>query len=82
MFPDPISRPTPDVIRILYEFRRAVELREGAMLDDMATRWLMIENRLDADITALAYELQKLKDEGKIISESVVLQSQRYKALR
>ena len=82
MFPDPVSRQTPDVIRILYEFRRGIELREGAMLDDMATRWLMIENRLDADITALAYELQRLKDEGKIITESVVLQSQRYKALR
>jgi len=82
MFPDPISKPTPDVIRILYEFRKAVELRELAMLDEMADRWLMIENRLDGDITALAYELQKLKDEGKIISESVVLQNQRYKALK
>jgi len=61
MFPDPISRQTPDVIRILYEFRRGVELKEAAMLDDMATRWLMIESRLDADITALAYELQRLK---------------------
>jgi hypothetical protein len=82
MFPDPISRQTPDVIRILYEFRRGVELKEAAMLDDMATRWLMIESRLDADITALAYELQRLKDEGKIITESVVLQSQRYKTLK
>lgn len=82
MFPDPVSRQTPDVIRILYEFRRAVELKELGMLDEMASRWLMIENRLDADITALAYELQKLKDEGKIVGESVVLKSQRYKALR
>lgn len=82
MFPDPISRQTPDVIRILYEFRRAVELKELGMLDEMASRWLMIENRLDADITALAYELQRLKDEGKIITESVVLQNQRYKALK
>ena len=82
MFPEPISRQTPDVIRILYEFRHGIQLKEDAMLDDMATRWLMIENRLDADITALAYELQRLKDEGKIITESVVLQSQRYKALR
>jgi hypothetical protein len=82
MFPDPVSRQTPDVIRILYEFRRAIELKELGMLDEMATRWLMIENRLDADITALAYELQRLKDEGKIITDSVVLQSQRYKQLR
>lgn len=82
MFPDPVSRQTPDVIRILYEFRRAVELKELGMLDEMASRWLMIENHLDADITALAYELQRLKEEGKIITESVVLQSQRYKALR
>ena len=82
MFPDPVSIQTPDVIRILYEFRRAVELKELGMLDEMASRWLMIENRLDADITALAYELQRLKEEGKIITESVVLQSQRYKALR
>ena len=82
MFPDPITRQTPDVIRILYEFRRGVELKETAMLNEMADRWLMIESRLDADITALAYELQRLKDEGKIISESVVLQSQRYKTLR
>ena len=82
MFPNPVGRQTPDVIRILYEFRSAVDLKESGMLDEMATRWLMIENRLDADITALAYELQRLKDEGKIITESVVLQSQRYKTLR
>jgi hypothetical protein len=82
MFPDPVSRQTPDVIRILYEFRRAIELKELGMLDEMADRWLMIENRLDADITALAFEMQRLKDEGKIITESVLLKSQRYKALR
>jgi hypothetical protein len=82
MFPDPVSRQTPDVIRILYEFRRAIELKELGMLDEMADRWLEIERRLDADITALAFEMQRLKDEGKIITESVLLKSQRYKQLR
>lgn len=82
MFPDPITRQTPDVIRILYEFRRGIEAKELAMLNQMADKWLMIERRLDADITALALELQKLKDEGKIVGESVVLKSHRYKELR
>ena len=82
MFPDPITRDTPDVLRVLYQYRIALEARETTLLNDMANRWLMIEQRLDADIASLAMDIQLLKDRGIVITENVVLQSQKYQLLR
>ena len=82
MFPNSITPDTPDVIRVLFEYRQALALREDALMQSMAERWLMIERRLDNDILLLAQEIQRLQDSGKAITENVVLQSQKYKLLR
>jgi hypothetical protein len=78
----PEPRPDPAVIRILKEFRQALDLREDAMMADMARRWLEIEYRLEADITLLAREMAERKAAGQIITEQIVWKAQRYQIIK
>jgi len=82
MFDDPVKRQDPDVIRVLKEYRKALDAKELALMSDMADRWLKIEHKLDADILLLAQEIQKRQDEGKSITDQIVYKSQRYQALK
>lgn len=72
----------PLVVTTLREYRLALGLREDALVANMAQQWLQIEQRLDADIALLAREMADLAAEGKTISEHLIWQQQRYRALK
>jgi len=79
----PVSpRPDPDVVRILREFRLALDLKETAIIEQMAARWLEIERRLDAEILLLAQEIERRAATGEAVTQQIVWRSERYKILR
>jgi SPP1 gp7 family putative phage head morphogenesis protein len=50
--------PDPLVIRLAEQFREALLQRERAQMQEMAVRWLQVEQVLDQAFTALAFEAQ------------------------
>lgn len=81
MFTSPVRKPDPDVIRVLFEYRRALEAKETAIMEDMAARWLVMENSLKSDMTLLAYEIQRLKDSGLVVTDQLIRKQARYHEL-
>jgi SPP1 gp7 family putative phage head morphogenesis protein len=73
--------PEPEVIRVLAQYRAALDARETGLMDEMARRWVQVEARLNSDILALAYEVDRRKAEGKVITEQIIWREERYKQL-
>lgn len=72
----------PQVIRVLNEYRAALDARESALMETMAQRWLAVERGLEADMLALASEVEKRQAAGKTITEQMVWREERYKSLQ
>jgi SPP1 gp7 family putative phage head morphogenesis protein len=72
----------PAIIRILQEYRAALDARESSLMEEMARRWLAIEQGLDSDMLALAYEIEARRAEGRAITEQIVWRSERYQRLQ
>jgi hypothetical protein len=51
------------------------------MMQEMARRWLEIENRLQYQIDALAYEIAHRREIGEAVTQSQIWRMQRYKSL-
>jgi hypothetical protein len=79
-----MPKPTsdPQVIRVLKDYRAAMDARESALMDEMAQHWLEIEQGLKSDILALAYEVEKRQAAGTVITEQIVWREDRYKKLQ
>lgn len=80
-YPPKLPRPDPEVISVLKQYRAALDGREAALMQDMARRWLEIERRLDADITALAYEVARRRDAGETVTDQMIWRMNRYKII-
>lgn len=78
----PPQKPESEVLRVLREYRAKLDGMEAAMMEDMARRWLDIERRLDADIVALAYEMERRAKAGEEITQQMIWRSERYKILK
>ena len=52
------------VVQVLRAHRANLDGMESALMDDMGRRWLLIEQGLDADIAALAFEMARRRDAG------------------
>ena len=74
-------RPDPDVVRLLRQYRDALDAKELDTMRLMTNRWLEVERNLDADITALAYRMAELQAQGKPITEQLIWREARYKYL-
>lgn len=72
----------PQVIRVLKEYRAALEARETALMEEMAQRWLTIEAGLQSDMLVLAYEIEKRQAAGTAITEQIIWREERYKKLQ
>lgn len=71
--------PDPLIVQQQRDFRRMLLAREEGQMLDMAQRWLVIEQRLRADMLALANEIERLRANGQAISMGKL---QRLSALR
>lgn len=74
-----MAEPEPAVIRTLREFRLALDGRDDAALRELARQYLMVQAGIEADLTALAYEMAARRAEGKIITEQMIYREQRFK---
>lgn len=72
----------PQVVRVLNEYRAALDARESALMETMAQRWLAVERGLESDMLALANEVEKRQAAGKTITEQLVWREERYKKLQ
>jgi len=73
--------PTPPVVRLALEQKIELLLQEQGQMDDMARRWLGVESALEAQITALADELARMRDAGKSIEAWRLFELERYRSL-
>ena len=74
--------PEPRVISVLREFRQALDSKEESLLLDMGRHWLTVEARLDADITALAYEMNMRREAGREVTQQILWREERYKIIK
>lgn len=72
----------PLVVRTLREYRELLGAKDIALQEDLARMWVRIERRLEADITALAYEMERRAKDGEMITQQIIWRSERYKALK
>lgn len=77
-----MPRQDPPVVTTLRQYREALEARELATMRDMAARWVEIERRLDGDIAALAYEMQRRIDAGEVVTQQIIWKAERYQAIK
>jgi hypothetical protein len=70
------------VVQVLRAHRANLDGMEAALMDDMGRRWLQIEQGLDADISALAFEMARRRDVGEVITKQMVWRAERYKIIK
>ncbi len=83
MLPEkPTTKPDPLVIVVLREYRAKMDGMELSLMRDMGKRWLEIEQKLDADIVALAYEFERRAKAGEAVTEQMVWKAERYQTVK
>lgn len=80
--PIPRSTPDPEVIRVLKEYRAALDAKEMGLMEEMTKQWLEIERRLENDITLLAREMADRAATGKVITEQIIWREERYQIIK
>ena len=74
--------PEPLVIRVLQEHRARLDDAEITLMNNMARRWLLIEQGLEADISALALEFERRQAQGEAITKQMIYRAERYKIIK
>ncbi len=73
--------PDSAVIVTMRQFKRDLLAGERAQMQEMATRWLGVERRLQAQIDALALEMAGIKRDGGFVSQELLMNNVRYRQL-
>lgn len=71
--PDPAG-----IDKIINEYRQAIAAKDVAALEDLGREWLVVEQRLQADIDALAAEIARRTANGEILAEQYLWKMQTY----
>jgi SPP1 gp7 family putative phage head morphogenesis protein len=71
----------PEVVRLAREHKAALLRGEQAQMREMARRWLAVERRLEAQMQALAYEMDAIKRSGGTVSRELLYTQVRYREL-
>jgi len=71
----------PGVIRVINAFRDALLRREEAQMLDMVAHWLLVENALEGQITALALDIDRRRVAGETIKPWRLAELERYRSL-
>lgn len=70
------------VIRVLNDFRVTLDGREAGAMREMARRYLSVQAGVEADLTALALEMEQRRAAGRIITEQMVWREERFKKVK
>ena len=70
------------VVITLRQYRELLEAREFDAMRRMAASWLEVERRLDADILALALEMERRAKAGEVITQQIVYKAEQYKVVK
>ncbi len=73
--------PEPLVVQRMREFKALLLAREQSQMQEMAKRWLGVEQALEAQITALAEQAAAQAAEGKALTEAQLFRMERYRSL-
>jgi len=74
--------PDPEVVVAMREFKRGLLAREDAQMREMASQWVLVEERLDAQIVALAAEFAQRREEGKAVTPAAMYRLERARRLQ
>lgn len=74
--------PEPLVVRVMREYREALDAKELDAMRAMTERWLQIERRLDADVAALALEIERRVKAGEVVTQQIVWRMERYQQIK
>lgn len=74
--------PEPRVVTVLRDFKAQLLARETRQMQEMARRWRGVEDRLEAEITALADQVTQMRADGAIITEARLWRLERYQRLQ
>jgi SPP1 gp7 family putative phage head morphogenesis protein len=70
-----------EIVRVVREFKAALMLREADSMRTMAQRWLLVEQAMEAQASALANEIAIMLQAGETVSQSRLLRLERYQYL-
>lgn len=76
-----METPEPRVVTTLREFKAQLLLREASQMQEMARRWVGVEQAVEAQIMALAEQVHAMKNEGVQPSAAMIYRLQRYRIL-
>lgn len=69
------------VVAVLKAFREALLRRESEQMLRMAWAWMAMERSMYAEMVTLASEMEEIRKRGGVVTQAMLLQSDRYKAL-
>ena len=73
--------PEPLVVRQLRETRERLLLQEASQMQDMARRWLQVEDALEAQFSAISQQMAALKADGRELTQAQLFRQERYRSL-
>lgn len=72
---------SPLVVRALEDFKRRLLAMETVQMQEMARRWLAVEQALQGSMDALAQDIERRTLAGEVISRNKLWRMERYKVL-
>jgi hypothetical protein len=73
--------PDPLVVQIMREHKAAILAQEESAMQEMASRWLQIEQALRSEMETLALEVARMAEGGLVINRAVVIRLERMQRL-
>ena len=73
--------PEPVVVQVLRAQKAGLLEQEQGQMAEMARKWLEVERGLDGQISALALEIQGIRERGEAVSEARLMRMERYQKL-
>lgn len=73
--------PDPVIISTLRGFKRDLLNQEQTQMQNMASRWLGVERRLDSQMQLLAHEMDAIKRDGGTVTPEMLMTQVRYREL-
>ena len=74
--------PDPLVVEVMKQFKLDLLAREQVQMQDMAKKWLGLEDALESQIQAMANEFAQEAAEGRAISQAKLWKMGRYQSLQ
>lgn len=75
------SNDIPRIIQVMRAQKAALMAEDTAQMVTMAQRWYEIEQAINGQMLALAYEIDEMRRDGEIVSTSKILKMERYRQL-